>query len=118
MGPSGPQNSQFSFGLAIQPQKTVPITPKQQSDSYRITIKSFSIHPICITHLTQLPSALLACPHNSLYSFQNILKLRLQLVENLDLRLTKAKHLATLTECGCCGEGENECIIKIELNLA
>ena len=73
---------------------------------------SFSIHPVCITHLAQLPSALLACPHNS---FRNVWKLCLQLVENLDLRITDAKHSAILTECGCCGEGENECVIKIEL---
>jgi hypothetical protein len=62
------KNSQFHLD---SPQKWLTLPPSDNQTvncTYRIMNKSLSIHPVCITHLTQFSSALqvLVCPHNSL----------------------------------------------------
>ena len=51
--------SDWPSGLKNKP----PNDNETANCTYRITIKLLSIHPVCITRLAWLPSALLACPH-------------------------------------------------------
>jgi hypothetical protein len=120
--PSGPEKTQICSDWPIRPRKwpifvwTSHPASKNGSYSPQTTIRQLSEHTeSCLSHSASIPSALLTspdflrpflvhmCPYNSFYSFQNILKLCLQLVEHLDFRVIEIEHPAIVVECGCYG---------------